>query len=329
MHRRIEGVVYFPSRLPCKADALEASLNIEIGGTKGVLVLPGPPRPPDDGPFRSWLSPPPVASPELTQGLPSDMWGYSGNAHRHLGPFSKVKAAVVQFHLLDSFDDEAVKERAKHIGDDYDRWLRLLWTWLQALNGMSYLDPNHNERRYQVQLRGLMNDGYGQANTTSINTTVITDLIPTSEETLQAAGSLASEDRNVPLEHRLLSEARSALLVGDRRQAILDAATAAELTLTDSVDRALSTSGLSVKAQSIVSKGFRMLGNRVRLAASLGISLPPKVKERLVESRNKVIHAGIEVAQKEAADAVSASAELVQALSPLDHYRDKGSSGSI
>lgn len=320
MSRRIEGIVHFPSPLRCLAQMLGAELVVSLADINGILALPGSSSPTNDGPFQRWLSPPPGASSQLLAGRSNEMWGFDGINNDRARAAAKVHAAVMYFDLPDSFSDDEVKERGESIGEAYERWLTLFWQWLEALNEVSYLDPNHRTNKQEIQLRGLMQDGYRQANITSMDVTLIMGLPPASEETLGVAIRLASEDLEVPLEHRLLAEARSALRLGDHRQAILDASTATELALNNSVDRELATSGLTANAQTLLDSAYRMLGNRVKLAGALGIALPPRLRERLVEPRNRVMHRGLEVDQSGAVDAVAASAEVIRALSPLNDY---------
>jgi hypothetical protein len=125
-----------------------------------------------------------------------------------------------------------------------------------------------------------------------------------------------------PLAQVLLTTARRAAATGNARLAVIDAATAAEVTLTAGLEDRLSGEASARVVQALI-KGTRMLGPRLALAKDLGMTLPDRIQADLVERRNTVIHQGTAVTGDDAQAAITAAGKLVEQYQPLaDHCQD-------
>ena len=123
----------------------------------------------------------------------------------------------------------------------------------------------------------------------------------------------ASNEDVAPLERTMLAHARNALRQGQCREAVLAAATAAEISLMEELrQRAKTDAGLRKQIHPRM-----MLGELIGLLKHLG--LPPGLNAGLVDARNQSIHQGVPVTPNVAQEAVRLAAEVVQQFSVLPH----------
>ncbi len=91
---------------------------------------------------------------------------------------------------------------------------------------------------------------------------------------------------------------------------MIHAATTAECALTDGLTLYLSNKLAPEEIKSELNKN-KMLGKRLELAQSYGLSVPCNARKFLLEPRNAVIHAGSHVTQSIAWEAVNIASEIV------------------
>ena len=128
----------------------------------------------------------------------------------------------------------------------------------------------------------------------------------------------ASAGDQPPLARALMTTAIQAAMAANWRVAIIDAATATEAAL---------TAGLVAKLSAKLSPGDitkklnesrnRMLGNRIKLAGTLNMSLPARIREDLVDPRNAAMHQGAEVTRDQVKAAITAAWTVVRQYDPL------------
>jgi hypothetical protein len=117
----------------------------------------------------------------------------------------------------------------------------------------------------------------------------------------------------------LLLEAYHARRNGDYRKAIIEAATALEICLSNCAKRELSTQGISFGAE-LLRRKFRMLSGRFELVRLLGIALPQKDYDKLiVKPRNEVIHLADFPSNSLSNRVIAEVEELLRLLSPQLH----------
>lgn len=127
-----------------------------------------------------------------------------------------------------------------------------------------------------------------------------------------------------PLARGLLTTAKRAAATGNLRQAVIDAATAAEVALSSGLTDRLSAEASPNVVQALIDR-TKMLGPRLSLAKDLGMTLPERIRPDLVEHRNAVVHRGSSVTDAEAQAAITVAAKLVDEYEPLAaHCREPG-----
>jgi hypothetical protein len=115
--------------------------------------------------------------------------------------------------------------------------------------------------------------------------------------------------------HLLLRNARHARWEGQTRQTVLDAATAAELALTELLDDRLSDAPADVVE--IVRRGTQGLLRLRNALVNLGENrLPNSMQRGLIEVRNSAIHRGEEPSDAEAGTALTLATDLVELVAP-------------
>lgn len=103
------------------------------------------------------------------------------------------------------------------------------------------------------------------------------------------AARLASGERQLRLEYRILLEAYNASRTGDFRSAILEAGTATEVALVAGIRRACKVRGIAF-GDKLISK-YRALGGKFELAKLLELGLPNRdYKALILRPRNRVAH---------------------------------------
>jgi hypothetical protein len=116
-----------------------------------------------------------------------------------------------------------------------------------------------------------------------------------------------------PAGRTLLAKAVSSLFEENYRSAILDAATAVELTLSKGIENKIKSHGADVKLSELLLKN-KTLGALIQLAREFGLVLPANVTPNLVEKRNKVMHQGYIPSQEDANAATEVSRKIIGTL---------------
>ncbi|MFL6127248.1 hypothetical protein [Actinophytocola sp.] len=123
-----------------------------------------------------------------------------------------------------------------------------------------------------------------------------------------------------PMEHLLLCDSRRSLILGEYRRAVLDAGTAAELSLTRLLDSELEATTEPIRK--MIRKSVCQLGPLVETLRGLGMSLPDNIQVELIRPRNLASHAGISPTDHEASKAVAMASVLVDIPLPHDKLLD-------
>ncbi|MGW2184064.1 hypothetical protein ACWCXX_40120 [Streptomyces sp. NPDC001732] len=128
-----------------------------------------------------------------------------------------------------------------------------------------------------------------------------------------------SSDDKPSLSRVLLTTAMRAAATGERRLALIDAATAAEVALTNGITARLSTQYPPLEVRARIERA-RMLGPRMRLAEGLGMTLPARIRDDLLKPRNSVVHSGTDVSDSSARAAIAVVWELIDEYDPMPHH---------
>lgn len=118
-----------------------------------------------------------------------------------------------------------------------------------------------------------------------------------------------------PVEHVLLRDARQGIFEEQTRRAVLDAASAAEISLATLLDKEIKSVPLPV--QQVVRGATNSLGSLIKnLRNNFKISLSPDVDNVLAHLRNRSIHGGFKPSLDEARCALEIATEIVEMANP-------------
>lgn len=117
-----------------------------------------------------------------------------------------------------------------------------------------------------------------------------------------------------PDEHLLLRDSLEAIFENHARRAILDAATAAEISLVALLDKKIESA--AVPDRQAARKATSNIGRLTRTLRTYGVNIRADVQKNLAHCRNKAIHAGLKPSLEEARLAREIATEIVEMASP-------------
>jgi hypothetical protein len=310
------GIVKFSPSLCCAANALGCTVDVSVGGIKGTLTLPSLPHwgIKEDDPLHMPLLGPGQAR-TWKQGHELVFWG---KPHSYPDGESVVEQALFQFQL----DPENFESGAECIYNGFVPWLDLFekYVILLSTQGRCSRVAVKNPRANQIDLLhheeskpGFKRITYPQSIAVHIATGG--DL---HREQFEEISRMSSELLPPRLEYLLLLEAYTARKNEDYRKAIIEAANALEVSLTNRIAEEFRIQGVSFGEKLL--KKFRMLGGRFELARLLSIPLPPKDYEALVIGpRNDVVHKAGFPDEKIVHQVITEVEEVLRLFSPIIH----------
>jgi hypothetical protein len=311
------GIIEFSTALLCSADALGQSVNITIRGNSGILTLPT---------RTEWESNENDSfnhSNKLLLGpIPARTWKrgdaliYWGKPISYPSGESDVERALFEF----KFRSEDHETNAQQIYQGFGEWLDLFEKYVIILT-------TQNTRCRMVSHDGpgrlelLLNDGdklkYISKKNIGPNATIYfsTEDYSLHLEQLMEAARLSSLGLPPKFEYVLFLEAYNARRNADYRKAIIEAANALEICLTERIMVEFNHQRITF-GEKLLQK-FRMLGGRFELIKLLGVPLPNKDYEALINKpRNDVVHRGAFPDQALSNRVISEVEELLRLFSP-------------
>jgi len=310
------GIVKFSPALCCAANALGCSVDVSVGGIKGTLTLPSLPDwgIKEDDPLHMPLLGPGQAR-SWKQGEDLIFWG---KPHSYPDGESVVEQALFQFQL----EPENFESGAERIYNGFGPWLDLFekYVILISTQGRCSRVALKNPRANQIHLLhheeskpGFKHITYPQS--IAVNIATGGDL---QRQQFEEISRMSSELLPPRLEYLLLLEAYTARRNEDYRKAIIEAANALEVSLTNRIAEEFRIQGVSFGEKLL--KKFRMLGGRFELARLLSIPLPPKDYETLVIGpRNDVVHKAGFPDEKIVHQVITEVEEVLRLFSPIIH----------
>ena len=252
MLRHIDGIVSLSAPLYVQPDALGAKISASIGKYKGTIGLP---RAPDSGFPASgevaFLRPASLGTrplPETTLvGSQLKSWGYTGI------PSGDAFVQAVQIRIPIGETGGSIPNQMSALGRAFDIWFSSVRDWVCAWSGqLRYRDLYREESHISATIRAGGRAGlYGSGVTAG--RAVIGEPAATREQ-VESAFYCSSSVYALPLQHALLQRANSDLTNGDFRQTVINACTAAEVSLSTAVKAALSSAGVREKTISNIMK---------------------------------------------------------------------------
>ena len=125
-----------------------------------------------------------------------------------------------------------------------------------------------------------------------------------------------------PTNRMLLATAMTHASNESYRSAVLDSATAAELTLVNAISKWVRDHGGEDNLVGLLLKG-KTLGGLIGLAKNLSIPVPADAIKNLVEPRNRVMHGGHVATSENASAAIRVAQAIVSKLDPFPFHCDE------
>ncbi|MBD2035328.1 hypothetical protein H6F76_09865 [Leptolyngbya sp. FACHB-321] len=310
---QILGLLNFPFALCCSPDVLGQSFPIRMGDYHGTLEMPSLPSwgEKEKDPLHKGLKAPAAAS-TWKRGDDPIVWGHPLSYPEGV---SSVERALISFDI--TVDD--VETSVQKIYQS--NWIQLFSDYYEILEERGqknmYVSGSIGSR---LELFHPDSSSLGYIRPHRKVEVVITALPSANNlklDVFRQICKLASDGLPPNLQYRLLIDSYRALAREDYRKAILEAASALEVSLTKRIILELNNSETKFGENPLKQYSYRTLGGRFKLAALLPIALPEKERiSFIIEARNSVIHEatfpGLVAAQK----FVSETALLLSHLTP-------------
>lgn len=286
----------------CSAEVLTYSRRCSLAGLSCRVCAPGPPPAWIDSKLGP-LEPPRSQSHNAEVGWPTDGWGY-------INSYNSV--TIRALGLVVSDGPPSTEEGLAALDRVVLRVKTLLRDWLAVLaegpadfltptEGISWVTAAHDDRLLHHRYRtGMIYEPHCRV----------------SRWEWGHAMEQALEGHPAPLSRKLIALAMRDAAIGDGRNAVIHAATAAEHALTVGLEAALSQRHSADEAKARLRKN-RMFGRRLRLARNLGLEVPEEAQADLVDPRNAAVHAGDDIHIERAWAAVEIGRAIVNEFAPL------------
>ncbi|MGF7238895.1 MAG: hypothetical protein ACQSGP_28660 [Frankia sp.] len=295
----LEGVFRLPARVLLKVEALEFRVPVRIGTTNVLITTPG--VQPNATNTLELVAPkmtalPPGVDRPARYGENGIVWGRIvnwANDQPQANDSDAYIGAVTISRLLSEVGEETealAEENGRDLHERIDSWWRLVADWIEVLAGQD-LDPV-SRPGHELDLWFRHGGRGGTVNCPqpfSITGRLDTGL---TRKTWQGVLHAASEGRPPPIEYLLLRDCLTASRRKERRRAVLDAATAAEMALSRLLDQELS--GERPESTAYIGDPGKHIRERVDAIAKLGAKSPNQLIRDLAELRNRAVHGGVE-----------------------------------
>ena len=316
--RRIDGIVDLPIPLHVEAEALGGRVSVNIGQYKGMIGLPALPDSgiPKNGQV-SFLNAPVLGArslPDLTlHGSPLNRWGYISSSRGD----TFIERIWIRIPLGDS--QESVPDQMGH-------WAELLmpgsaWFAIGSAPGRGQLwDRDFYRKRCHVSATVRLNGKPGLYGSGVSSERVTFGENAATRDQVLAAFRCASKHYNIPLPYAFLLRSRSDRANGDFRQAIINACTAAEVSLSSAVEDALNSAKVRERTVVNIMRQSSGVVEIFRILIATGAPTPvsdDRVMDQSAKPRNDAVHAGARSTEIQAARAIETASLIVEAATPL------------
>lgn len=233
-------------------------------------------------------------------------------------PAARIERALIEW-TFDGEDDESSRQAAvTELFSALDTWWVQVCDWLEVLtrewlNAPGHLvTPSHDVWTVTDGRFELFTNPNQQINV------MIRRLVAAAH--WATAIAQANTRAEPPPSHRILRDARTALAQGQRRRAVLDCGTAAELALSRRVHAELAASEeLRINALLKSVNGLLGLVDLFRALVPHSTLSRGKVMDLLARHRNDAAHGGREPTEEEAQQALNLATTIVDEADPLRH----------
>jgi hypothetical protein len=317
--RRVHVVLVLPKALLVVSEALGARFVVTVAGVKADLTFPVP-----RGPESNWLAAPPGRANATHVRIASEReeidWGhhYSSfaiRAGRRVNVVWGVRALAASF-LLDPASHPLKTAEVQAFCGAFRAWYATVCEWICAKHGLPLRDGSGH---HESLLYGL-GKKRTWASSGEIGVPMMADVQGALRTELRSAFDRAARGQPLPLQHRLLLDARTYLHEGANRRAVIDAGTATEIALTEFLAIRLRSNGVAPKDLDVVILQANGLVGLAALTAASGHELPVSlgaVKGELAGVRNAAAHRGTGPTHEGARKAITLAHQIVESVTPL------------
>jgi HEPN domain-containing protein len=220
------------------------------------------------------------------------------------------------------FSNETVSEKQAqkllHLGEE---WQRRLILWTEIIASPNVADESSDVIQHATDTFVWLDTGGSSKQITCPHPTQISIVLPDLPHmTVEQWRKLlvkASSDEAPPEAYVLLRNASRLLSQKRYRSSVLDAATAAEIALTELQARSF-PSGMSRHDKDDLKKRYRQFDGLLDSLALMNVSRPAHVRDEVANPRNDAIHQGKEPSEEAARHCLAKAQEVVEHVFPID-----------
>lgn len=323
----VNAIVALPFTLSLDAECLGVTTSARLGSLAIDVLLPEP-RTDDDG--RPFIGPPPTPGLRTDIDWSEQLSGYSpwGSvvSYSRNSPLSTGHAVDI-YHLILRIKTAApmTKNDAQQVADDLvlelKGWTHRLADWVELIRSI-YLDRTTISSQQSIAMGSdLIIWQYDGTNGHRLSRGEVAGPVVTIGETgmtldeLRLALTLTDQKCDTPTGYAFLRDARGSVRDGFTRRAVLDSATAAEISLAKLLDSKTAFAGEAIGKA--IRDSNRDLGRMTKtLRNTFNVPLRSDIQTGLANPRNQAIHAGVEPSISTANLALEIAAELVELATP-------------
>jgi hypothetical protein len=319
-----EAYIELHNRLPLLPDFLGVSNTASVAGIPVSVHLPD--FEPHEQEFK--LKPPP--------GLKVDWTKYFKlNRHAYPTPWGKVlgwqpkdgRDGIKKFAATGLIIASVAKVSDKEVQavlHALEAWRSTLEIWVDVVMATDTAQPDTEVIQHGQDLVMLsVKDGHSEHVICEHGARIIAmlgDPLPLSKGQWEQLLRKASEGSQPPQSHLFLRDARRQFNTKHFRRCVLDAATAAEIALTDLQDKKLPSIPADKKKR--LKEKFTQLDGLVDSLTLMDVPIPPAILQDVGAPRNLAIHRGATPDQSLAASCLAKAAEVVELIYPHDRLLD-------
>lgn len=321
----VEAIVTLPFSFLVDATCLGTTTSELIGSTSADIVLPGL-----TAGENNHLSAPHIYSIKSEVNWSERLydhapWGtirsYNKDNTGRLNVTAWIKHILLRLYVAGEGKDAFVEANniGSYLNDRIEDWSENIGTWFEIVSE-SYL-PRSGEKGSAPLVFGDSRMWFFDGIKATLLPHVVKVRFPITDPPVadlkcwRQILAVIAKGSTPPVEHVLLRDARQGIFEEQTRRAVLDAASAAEISLAALLDKQIKSVPLPV--QQVVRGATNSLGSLITtLRKNFKISLRPDVDNVLAHLRNRSIHGGFKPSLDEAKCALEIATEIVEMVNP-------------
>ena len=243
---------------------------------------------------------------------------------------ANVSALVLRILVDDPVDRDLINGVGQSVMSHSNDWMSLLYAWVAALSGQDMHLTSPFSGWHRQPGIGMTHPWVADTErpltyhyvNPPLHYVLESEQFGLNRREWKRAVASANVGLEVPEEHRLLQDSWAAFRRDDHRKAVLDAATAVELTVTRELRRRLSGTNDPLVVDELL-RQIRQARNRQNLARKLGAHLPDNLSDKVSRLRNEVAHQNRLPGKKETSEAIRVASEVVKHHVELPHPKSQ------